>query len=160
VHIWFIGRANVLKLRRNRIHNKKTKIMIGILIISHENLADSLVQCATHVLGEKLQQVKYLSVFAHDNPDDVVLKARKLVSQIDAGDGVLVLSDIYGATPSNIARQLIKLGRVECLVGVNLPMLIRALTYRNEPLVVMIEKAVNGGKDGIFHVRLEPCDAV
>ena len=134
--------------------------MIGILIISHENLGDSLVQCATHVIGEKLQQVRYLSVFAHDNPDDVVLKAQELISQIDVGDGVLVLSDIYGATPSNIACQLIKLGKVECLVGVNLPMLIRALTYRDEPLVVMIEKAVSGGKDGIFHVRLESRDAV
>lgn len=134
--------------------------MIGILIICHENLADSLVQCATHVIGEKLQQVSYLNVYAHDNPEDVVVKARKMISQIDAGDGVLVLSDIYGATPSNIARQLIKLGRVECLVGVNLPMLLRAVTYRNEPLVDMIEKAVSGGKDGIFHVRLESCDAV
>lgn len=134
--------------------------MIGILIICHENLADSLVQCATHVIGEKLQQVSYLNVYAHDNPEDVVVKARKMISQIDAGDGVLVLSDIYGATPSNIARQLIKLGRVECLVGVNLPMLLRAMTYRNEPLVDMIEKAVSGGKDGIFHVRLESCDAV
>jgi PTS system ascorbate-specific IIA component len=134
--------------------------MIGILIICHENLADSLVQCATHVIGEKLQQVSYLNVYAHDNPEDVVVKARKMISQIDAGDGVLVLSDIYGATPSNIARQLIKLGRVECLVGVNLPMLLRAMTYRNEPLVDMIEKAVSGGRDGIFHVRLESCDAV
>ena len=124
--------------------------MIGILIICHENLADSLVQCATHVIGEKLQQVSYLNVYAHDNPEDVVVKARKMISQIDAGDGVLVLSDIYGATPSNIARQLIKLGRVECLVGVNLPMLLRAMTYRNEPLVDMIEKAVSGGRDGIL----------
>jgi mannose PTS system EIIA component len=133
--------------------------MIGILIISHENLGGSLIQCATHVIGEKLQQVMYLSVFAHDNPDDVVVSARKLVSQIDMGDGVLMLSDIYGATPCNIACQLIKPGKVECLAGVNLPMLIRALTYRNEPLAVMVEKAVSGGKDGILHVRLESSDA-
>lgn len=133
--------------------------MIGILIISHENLGDSLVQCATHVIGEKLSQVMVLSVFAHDNPDDVVVSARKLVGQIDIGDGVLVLSDIYGATPCNVACQLIKPGKVECLAGVNLPMLIRALTYRNESLAVMTGKALSGGKDGVLHVRLESCDA-
>ena len=134
--------------------------MIGILIISHENFGESLIQCATHVIGEKLQQAMVLSVFAHDNPDDVVVGARELLRQIDMGDGVLVLSDIYGATPCNIACQLIKPGKVECLAGVNLPMLVRALTYRNEPLAVMIEKAVSGGKDGILHVRLESCNAV
>ena len=134
--------------------------MIGILIISHEHLGYSLVQCATHIFGEKLQQVMYLSVFAHDNPDDVTVNAQKLVSQIDFGDGVLVLSDIYGATPCNIACQLIKPGKVECLVGVNLPMLIRALNYRTESLTVMTEKAESGGKNGILHVRLEPYDAV
>ena len=134
--------------------------MIGILIISHENLGDSLVKCATHIIGEKLQQVMFLSVFAHDNPDNIVVNARKLVSQIDIGDGVLVLSDIYGATPCNIACQLIKPGKVECLTGVNLPMLIRALTYRSEPLKVMVEKAASGGKSGILHVRLESYDAV
>jgi len=133
--------------------------MIGILIISHENLGESLIQCATHVIGEKLQEVMVLSVFAHDNPDDVVVNAREMIDQIDMGDGVLVLSDIYGATPCNIACQLIEPGKVECLAGVNLPMLIRALTYRNEPLAVMMEKAVSGGKDGILHVRLESCDA-
>lgn len=133
--------------------------MIGILIISHENLGGSLVQCATHVIGEKLQQVMVLNVFAYDNPSDVIVNARELVSQIDMGDGVLVLSDIYGATPCNIACQLIKPGKVECLAGVNLPMLIRALTYRNESLPAMLEKAISGGKDGILHVRLESCDA-
>lgn len=134
--------------------------MIGILIISHENLGNSLVQCATHVIGEKLQQVRYLSVFAHDDPDVVIVNARELVRQIDIGDGVLVLSDIYGATPCNIACQLIEPGKIECLVGVNLPMLIRALTYRRELLSVMVEKALSGGMSGIFHVRLEPSDAV
>lgn len=133
--------------------------MIGILIISHENLGGSLIQCATHVIGKKLQNVMFLSVFAHDNPDDAVVNARELVSQIDMGDGVLVLSDIYGATPCNIACQLIMPGKVECLAGVNLPMLIRALTYRNQPLAVMMDKAISGGKDGILHARLESCDA-
>lgn len=134
--------------------------MIGILIISHENLGNSLVQCATHVVGEKLQRVKYLSVFAQDDPDEVVVNARELVRQIDIGKGVLVLTDIYGATPSNIACQLIEPDKIECLVGVNLPMLIRALTYRRESLTVMVEKALSGGKSGILHIRWEPSDAV
>ena len=77
-------------------------------------------------------------------------KALELIKQLDRGDGVLVLSDICGATPCNIASRLVNPGRVECLAGVNLPMLVRALTYRNEPLSVAAEKALAGGREGVI----------
>ena len=130
--------------------------MIGILIISHGNLGDSLIHCAHHVMGGNPPQLMHLGVTVQDDPETVTPKALELVKQLDSGDGVLVLSDICGATPCNIASRLVKPGRVECLAGVNLPMLVRALTYRNEPLAAMVEKALSGGKEGAM--RIHPGD--
>jgi mannose PTS system EIIA component len=126
--------------------------MIGILIISHGSLGDSLVHCANHVMGYKAPQLMELKITTRDDPDVAGERARTLVEQLDCGDGVLMLCDICGATPCNIATRLVVPGRVECLAGVNLPMLVRALTYRNEPLAMVTEKALNGGRDGIINI--------
>lgn len=126
--------------------------MIGILIISHGNLGDSLIHCAAHVLGKRPELLAYLTITVQDDPDIVLPKAQRLVKELDQGDGVLVLSDICGATPCNIASRLISPGKVECLAGINLPMLVRALTYRREPLAVACEKALTGGKEGVMHL--------
>jgi PTS system mannose-specific IIA component len=126
--------------------------MIGILIISHGNLGDSLIRCANHVMGRKSPYLKHLSITIHDDPDIVVPRALELVKELDQGNGVLVLSDICGATPCNIASRLVIPEKVECLAGVNLPMLIRALTYRNEPLAIAGEKALAGGREGVMRL--------
>jgi mannose PTS system EIIA component len=126
--------------------------MIGILIISHGSLGNSLVHCANHVMGYKAPHLMDLSITINDDPDVVEEKARTLIEQLDGGDGVLMLCDICGATPCNIATRLVAPGRVECLAGVNLPMLVRALTYCNGPLAVVAEKALNGGRDGVMQI--------
>lgn len=126
--------------------------MIGILIISHDKLGENFTHCATHILGEKPQHLLYQSVSNKDEPDEVVMHAKKLIKKLDQGNGVLVMTDIYGATPSNIASQLIQSGKIECLAGLNLPMLVRALNYQHESLAVVVEKALAGGKEGIKHI--------
>ncbi len=126
--------------------------MIGILIISHGNLGDSLIHCANHVLGGRSPHLTGLSITIRDDPDAAVDKALELIKQLDQGDGVLILCDICGATPCNVASRLINPGRVECLAGVNLPMLVRALTYRTESLAVAAEKALAGGRDGVIRL--------
>jgi PTS system ascorbate-specific IIA component len=126
--------------------------MIGILIISHGNLGDSLIHCANHVLGGSSPHLTDLSITIRDDPDAAAGKARELIKQLDQGDGVLILCDICGATPCNVASRLINPGRVECLAGVNLPMLVRALTYRAEPLPVATGKALAGGRDGVIQL--------
>lgn len=133
--------------------------MIGILIIAHGTLGDSLIHCATHVLGERPPLLKQLGVSVHDDPVELLPMARTLVNELneEEGGGVLVLSDIYGATPCNIASRLMEPGRVEGISGVNLPMLVRALSYRNEPLDVLLEKAMAGGTGGIIHITEEIC---
>jgi PTS system ascorbate-specific IIA component len=126
--------------------------MIGILIISPGDLGDSLIRCANHVTGQESKHLASLGVSTHDDPNLSIQKARTLIEQLDQGDGVLILCDICGATPCNVATRLISPGKAECLAGVSLPMLVRALTYRNETLPVALDKAFNGGRDGV--VRL------
>lgn len=127
--------------------------MIGILVLTHEDLGEHLIRCAMHVVGTEPPQLMHLSVFPQDDPDEVLSNAHELIKQLDSGDGVLVLSDIFGATPCNIASRLVQPGKVECVAGVNLPMLVRALTYRNEPLPVVIEKGLSGGQGGVVHIN-------
>ena len=126
--------------------------MIGILIISHGDLGNSLINCANHVMGRRPEHLVHLGVTIQDDPDVVILNALELLKQLDCGDGVLILSDICGATPCNIATELVNPGRVECLSGVNLSMLIRVLTYRDKSLESLVEKALSGGKEGVMRI--------
>jgi PTS system mannose-specific IIA component len=123
--------------------------MIGILIVSHGAFGEALIHCASHVLGKRPPRVRQVGVTIHDDPAAILPQARDLVRQLDSGEGVLVLTDMLGATPSNIATQLLAPGRVEGVSGVSLPMLVRALTYREEPLAVVVAKAISGGQDGV-----------
>src|SRR3954464_32504 len=126
--------------------------MVGILIVGHGAFGEALLHCCSHVLGAQPFQVAQLDVAMHDDPEAVLPRARKLLTQIDSGDGVLVLTDVLGATPSNIAGPLLVHGRFEGVAGVSLPMLIRALTYRDEPLATVVEKAVSGGCEGVVRM--------
>jgi PTS system ascorbate-specific IIA component len=132
--------------------------MIGILIVAHGALGDSLIHCASHVMGGRPQNLQQLGVTTHDDPVVILPQAREMLRQLDQGEGVLILSDIYGATPTNIICRLLEPGRVEGIAGVNLPMLVRALTYRDEPLATVVEKALSGGHDGIIHTTMEACN--
>ena len=123
--------------------------MIGILIVSHGAFGESLIHSASHVLGKRPLFLRQLGVTVHDDPEAILPVGEDLIRFLDQGQGVLVLTDIYGATPSNVAAKLLRPGRVEGVAGVNLPMLIRALTYRDEPLEALIGKALSGANDGV-----------
>jgi PTS system mannose-specific IIA component len=127
--------------------------MIGILIISHGTFGEALIHSASHMLGRRPVYLRQLGVTVHDEPETLIPVAEDLIRFLDQGDGVLILSDIYGATPANIASRLLQPGRVEGLAGVNLPMLVRALTYRDEPLGVVLNRALSGASEGV--VRME-----
>jgi PTS system ascorbate-specific IIA component len=133
--------------------------MIGILIVAHGTLGESLIHCASHVIGSRPHQLMQIGVTVHDDPQAMLLQAIKLTRQLDSGEGVLVLCDIFGATPSNIASRLLIPGKVEGVAGVSLPMLVRALTYRNERLAVVVEKALSGGTEGVLHMPASYNDA-
>lgn len=126
--------------------------MVGILIVAHGTLGESLIHCASHVMGTRPPQLMQIGVTVHDDPAQILPQALRLVKQLDRGGGVLVLTDVYGATPGNIAARLLIPNRVEGVAGVNLPMLVRALTYRNEPLKTVVAKAMSGGVEGVFRM--------
>jgi PTS system ascorbate-specific IIA component len=126
--------------------------MIGILIIAHGTLGESLIHCASHVLNKRPARLKQLGITAQEDPLLLLPQARALVKELDDGSGVLILSDMYGGSPSNIAAKLLIPGRVEGIAGVNLPMVIRALTYRDRPLATLIVKAVSGGCEGVLRI--------
>lgn len=128
--------------------------MIGLLIVAHGTLGESLIHCASHVMGKRPLYLRQLGVTMHDEPDAILPQGRDLVRFLDQGDGVLVLTDIFGATPSNIACKLLEPGRVQGVSGVNLPMLIKALSYRDQPMDVLIAKALSGAQEGMIRM---PC---
>ncbi len=128
--------------------------MVGILIIAHGTLGESLIHCASHVMGSRPSHLMQIGVSIQDDPQLVLPQALKLVRSLDQGGGVLVLTDVYGATPSNITGRLLIPGKVEGVAGVNLPMLVRALTYRNEPLRTVIAKAISGGIEGVMQMPM------
>ena len=127
--------------------------MIGIFLVTHTTYGESLIQCACHVLNKRPPQIAQIGIAAQDDPLDALPLAQQLLKLVDYGRGVLVMTDIFGATPANLATKLLKPGRIEGIAGVNLPMLIRALTYRDKDMDTLIAKAVAGGRDGVLHMH-------
>ena len=133
--------------------------MIGVLLITHGRYGEDLLVSAAHVLGRPLAQTGHLAVSVKDDPDAMLREARALLHNLDDGSGVLVMTDMYGATPCNVATQLIAEGNVEAVSGVSLPMLVRSLAYRDAPLAKVRDKAVLGGTEGVVHINSDPCYA-
>jgi PTS system ascorbate-specific IIA component len=123
--------------------------MIGFLIVAHGAFGEALIHSASHVMGSRPLYLRQLGVTVHDDPDALLPQARDLLRFVDQGDGVIIFSDICGATPCNIAGKLLSPGKVEGIAGVSLPMLVRALTYRNLPLNEVVAKAKSGGSEGV-----------
>jgi len=131
--------------------------LIGVLIVTHGEIGTALLSSASQILGQPTPQVATLSVWRQDDPDDLVLRARELIEKIDAGDGVMVLTDIFGATPGNVVSRLLEDGRVEGVSGISLPMLLRVLTSRNGSLKAAIQRAMSGGAEGVVHMNTDRC---
>ena len=127
--------------------------MIGILLITHGTFGESLIQNICHVLNKRPPLIGQLGVAAQDDPLDMLPMAKLLLDEVDEGDGVLILTDILGATPANLALKLLDPGRIECVAGVSLPMLLRALTYRKSGMDTLLKKAISGGHDGVINMH-------
>ena len=127
--------------------------MIGIFLITHGTFGESLIQNVCHVLNKRPPQISQLGVAAQDDPLDVLPMAKLLLNEVDQGDGVLILTDVLGATPANLALKLLEPGRIEGVAGVSLPMLLRALTYRKSDMDTLLKKAISGGHDGVINMQ-------
>ena len=116
-------------------------------------LGKSLIECATHVLGDKPLFLESLSIENDCTHESMFKQISERINLLDQGDGVLILTDIFGATPCNIITKIIKPGKVSAIAGVNLSMLIRTISYRNESFDSLISKAIQGAQDGIIHIQ-------
>ena len=131
--------------------------MNAILLIAHAPLANALRQCALHVFPDCGNWIVAIDVQPNLSPDETLGAARIALDQLARHPqvkGVLVLTDIFGATPSNVAQKLVDGVGSRLITGVNLPMLLRAVTYRNEPLETLVSRAVVGGTQGVMQVAI------
>lgn len=126
--------------------------MAGILLVTHNGLGASFVDCICHVLGEAPSNLKVLSVLAGDDLQRKLAEGQAFIKQLDTGSGVLILADVFGATPSNIARQLCQAERVIGVAGVNLPMLLRVVCSPAKTLPELAKIAVEGGRECIVQM--------
>ena len=122
---------------------------VGILLLTHENYGDVSLQTVKTILGVCPLETKTLGVPFDANPDAVFEDAKHAVKMLDHGEGVLILTDLYGSTPSNIAHRLIEEGRTVVVSGLNLSMLMRVLNYPNLSLDELVDKASRGGSEGV-----------
>lgn len=130
--------------------------MNSILIIAHSPFAQALRRCALHVFPDCEQAVVALDVLPNVSPEETLAAARiTLEQQLNAPRSqVLVLADVFGATPCNVAQKLVDGVRSRLVAGVNLPMLLRAVSYRHEALDTLVSRAVIGGTQGVMQVAI------
>lgn len=131
--------------------------MIGLLIMTHETLGQAYAQVAAHFFGSVPQNVRILSVRSADQPETLAQQAGQLVDELHAHDGVLLLTDIFGATPCNTAQKLIRNDKTLMLTGLNAPMMVKAMHYADKVADVrqLAEEVRQAAINGIMIVDYE-----
>jgi PTS system ascorbate-specific IIA component len=134
-------------------------VSVGLLLITHAGIGAELLEAATRMLGACPLRAKALSVENGDDPALMARRARTYTEELDTGDGVLVLTDLFGSTPANIASGLCDAGHIRILSGVNLPMLVRVLNYAQLSLDDLVDKALSGAREGVLLCPAAGCVA-
>lgn len=129
---------------------------VGLCLISHNRIGEAMLDTATSMLGGRPLPVTVIPVTSACDPDEVLAQAREAIRALDQGDGVIVLTDMFGSTPSNIATALKRDNeQVVVIAGVNLPMLVRLMNYPALNIAQLADKALSGGQEGIFRCGTE-----
>ena len=128
---------------------------VGLLIITHGDIGRSLLDTAVVVMGTCPMQTRILGIPMASDPEQQQERAQQYIQELEQGDGVLILTDLYGSTPSNIACRL-RTEHVAVITGLNLPMLIRVFNYPALDLYALAEKAMGGGREGVVPCMPEP----
>jgi len=134
--------------------------MVGILLLTHAPLGQAFIEAASHVFRGRPERMEAVDVVADEDTNVVKKLAKEAITRLDDGSGVLVITDVMGGTPSMCTLSLGEPGHVEVIAGISLPMLLRAITYRNDTIDVVVEMALAGGQGGAVRVdnrvRLAP----
>jgi PTS system ascorbate-specific IIA component len=124
---------------------------VGLCLISHNRIGEALLETAVSMLGGQPLPATVIAVTPASDPAQILAQAQAAVAALDQGDGVIVLTDMFGSTPSNIATALKRDNeRVTVIAGVNLPMLVRLMNYPRLSIAQLKDKALSGGREGIF----------
>ncbi len=126
--------------------------MVGILLMTHAPLGAAFLAAVAHVFRGKVEHLEAIDVVADQDLAEVQKLAAAAICRLDAGAGVLVMTDVKGGTPANCCNKLADAGHVEVIAGISLPMLLRAITYRTDTLDVVVEMALAGGQSGAVRV--------
>jgi PTS system ascorbate-specific IIA component len=129
---------------------------VGLLLITHNELGDLLLQTAENILGRRPLATAAVAVKNNHSCEQLQQEAMQLITRLDQGDGVLVLTDLYGSTPANIATKLQQQERVNVLAGVNLPMVLKIFNYASLDLKELTAKALSGGQASIRECHPKP----
>lgn len=127
--------------------------MNGILIIAHAPLATALLTCVKHVFTDNPSGIAALDVQPNMPPEETLAQARIMLTQLGTSHA-LVLVDMFGATPCNVAQKLVDGLQSKLITGVNLPMLLRTISYRHESLDALVARALIGGAQGVLQVAI------
>ena len=123
---------------------------VGILLVTHPGIGSALVRVATRLLRTLPLPIETLEVPFDGDPDELLPQASASLRKVDGGEGVLVLTDLYGATPSNLAAQLARLGTpVRRVSALSLPMLLRVMNYAELGLDELPAVAAAGARNGV-----------
>ena len=128
---------------------------IGILLLTHNDIGAQLLLAAKSTYGSVPIRTEILSIDHYDQPNDLAKLANQYVKLLDDGKGVLILTDMFGSTPSNIAKDLCHLSKVNVVSGLNLSMLLHIFNYPNLSLNQLTAKAIEGGRDGVIQINYE-----
>jgi len=126
---------------------------VGLLLITHNDLGSALLDTATKMLGQCPLPARTMAVTERADPDLLRARALQLLGELNQGQGVLVLTDMFGSTPANVATAVSREGEVAVVAGINLPMLVRVLNYPRLELPALVEKALSGGRDGVIFCK-------
>ncbi len=129
---------------------------VGILLITHEKFGSVLLQTAQTLLGHSPLMTEVVEVPCDADPELKLNEARNRIEKLNQGDGVLILTDMFGATPANIASKLANGTNIQVVSGVNLPMLFKIFNYPKLDLDTLLEKAIAGGQSGVMLCNSPP----
>lgn len=126
---------------------------IGILIITHNEVGIDILSTARDIFGGLPANTTVIAINPNSDYDKKLVETQRRIAELDTGDGVLILTDIFGATPCNIALKAARNTNTKVVAGINLPMLVRVLNYAHLPLAKIVDKAVSAGHDSIFECQ-------
>jgi PTS system mannose-specific IIA component len=134
----------------NATHNVvKTNMTVSLLLITHDEIGSALLHAVTNTLGNLPIPTQVISIDYKTDPEEMIPRLKQTVQQITHDHSLLILTDLFGSTPSNIAQALQDFNNIRVVAGLNLPMLIRVMNYPQLSLAQLVEKALSGGKDGV-----------